>query len=140
MSPIFVATVAAVLKPAKLLCQSPALRPPRVRRVATPRPAQATRLPVSRARRLTVQVVRRRALLQVVPQAAPLVAVQTPLRLAAQAVVGRQRLQVGRQAARLPTLENDSKYVRSSDRTDCQCRALRQLVIKMASLSPTCDF
>ena len=125
MSPIFVATVVAVLKPAKLLCQSPALRPPRVRRVAMLRPAQATRLPVSRARRLTVRAATQQAPLQAVPQAAPLVAVQTPLRLAAQAVVGRQRLQVGRQAARLPTLENDSKYVRSSDRTDCQCRALR---------------
>ncbi len=121
MSPIFVATVAAVLKPAKLLCRSPALRLPRVRRVAMPRPAQAARLPVSRAHRLTVRAAAQQAPLQAVP----LVAVQTPLRLAAQAAVGRQRLQVGRQAARLPTLENDSKYVRSSDRTDCQCRALR---------------
>ena len=105
-----------------------------------PRLAQAIRLPVSQARRLIARVAVVQAPLQAVLQAAPLVAVQTPLRLAAQAVVGRQRLQAGRQAARLPTLENDSKYVRSSDRTDGQCRALRQLVIKMASLSPTCDF
>ena len=131
MSPIFVATAMAVLKPAKLLCQSRVLRLPRVPLVAMPRLAQATRLPVSRARRLTVRAA---------PQTAPLVAVQTPLRLAAQAVVGHQRLQVGRQVTRLPTLENDNKYVRSSDRTDCQCRALRQLVIKMAALSPLCDF
>jgi hypothetical protein len=55
-------------------------------------------------------------------------------------VVGRQRLQVGRQATRLPAIDKDNKYVRSSDRTDCQCRALRQLVIKMAALSPLCDF
>lgn len=105
-----------------------------------PRLVQAIRLPVSQARRLTVRAAALQAQLQAVPQAAPLVAVQTPPRPAAQVAVGRQRLQVGRQAARLPTLENDSKYVRSSDRTDCQCRALRQLVIKMASLSPTCDF
>ncbi len=102
-----------------------------------PRLAQAIRLPVSQARRLTVRAAALQAQLQAVLQAVPL---EAPLRLAAQVAVGRQRLQVGRQAARLPTLENDSKYVRSSDRTDCQCRALRQLVIKMASLSPTCDF
>ncbi len=109
MSPIFVATVAAVLKLAKLLCPWLVLRPPGVvqpPRVVKLKRAQATRLVANPVRRLTA----RAASLLAAPQTETQPATQTQ-RL--QAVLGQQarvaaaRLhRAGRQTTRrLVTLE-----------------------------------
>jgi hypothetical protein len=75
MSPIFVATVTAARKPAKLLCQWLALmllRVVQVPRVVMLKRVQTTRLASSLARRLTVRAASLRAPSQAVPQTQPL--------------------------------------------------------------------
>jgi hypothetical protein len=75
MSPIFVATVTAARKPAKLLCQWLALtllRVVQVPRVVMLKRVQTTRLAASLARRLTVRAASLRAPSQAVPQTQPL--------------------------------------------------------------------
>jgi len=108
MSPIFVATAAAALKPVKPLCLWQALKPLRVvqpPRVAMPKRAQVTRLAASLARRLTARVTSLQASLQAALQTATQ-AQRLQVVLAQRVrVLAARLLRAGRQTTRLVTLE-----------------------------------
>ncbi len=109
MSLIFVATVAVVLKPAKLRCPSLVLRPLRVvqpPRVVMLKRAQATRLAASPVRRLIARAASLLATPQPAIQTQPLQAV-----LAQQARVAAARLlRADHQTTRLVTLERYAEH------------------------------
>ena len=104
MSLTFEATVAVVLKPARLLCRWLALKPLRVvqlPRVAMAKRAQATRLAASLARRLTAQATSLLAALQTATQAQRLqVVLAQRVR-----VIAARLLRAARQTTRLVILE-----------------------------------
>ena len=111
MSPIFVATVAAVLKLAKLLCPWLVLRPPRVvqlPRVVTLKRAQATRLAANPVRRLTA----RAASLLVAPQTQPATQTQRLQAVLAQQVrvAAARLLRADHQTTRPVTLERYAEH------------------------------